>query len=76
VYRFVKASEQLVGALEAVDAGRFLPGGGEEKEKVKVKVKEEEEEEGRRGDDVRLMRVRTGRRELVVVPGESAVVRG
>jgi hypothetical protein len=60
----VQASEELVGELEGIDGGVL---GG-----VAVEKKEDAEEstEKREGDDVKLLRIRTRRRELVVVPGE------
>jgi hypothetical protein len=61
----VKASEELVGELEGIDDGVL---GG-----VAVKKEDAAPEEGaekREGDDVKLLRIRTRRRELVVVPGE------
>jgi dynein light chain roadblock-type len=62
VYRYVKASEELVGALENIDGGVM---GGVAREKT-----DGEEDNGER-DDMRLLRIRTRRRELVVVPGGS-----
>ncbi|KAA8900011.1 hypothetical protein FN846DRAFT_959605 [Sphaerosporella brunnea] len=64
VYKYVKASEELVGELEGIDGG--VLGGMVKKEDVAAS--EEEIEKPR--DDVKLVRLRTKRRELVVVPGE------
>ncbi|CCX04778.1 hypothetical protein FPQ18DRAFT_400545 [Pyronema domesticum] len=65
VYRYVKASEELVGALENIDGGVM---GGVAREKT-----DGEEDNGER-DDMRLLRIRTRRRELVVVPEDPRYV--
>lgn len=63
VYKHIKACEELVGGLEGVDEGGEAgagigEGGGKEGAAAG------------KGDDLRLVRIRTRRRELVVVPGK------
>jgi len=58
VYQFIKASDELVGELERIDGGVT---GGVPREKLG--------DENNGEDDVKLLRIRTRRRELVVVPG-------
>lgn len=62
----MKATEEMVGGLEEAD-GRKVVGkeGGEEKGDGAENGGETTEGEG-----VKLLRVRTGRREIVIVPGE------
>ena len=61
VFRHVKASEELVAALEAIDGG-ILGGVAPEKKPDGEPVAPT--------DDMRLCTIRTRRRELLVVPGE------
>lgn len=68
VFRHVKATEELVAALEAIDGG-VLGGVAPEKKP------DGELAEGP-SDDVRLCTIRTRRRELLLVPGELCVCVG
>lgn len=80
-HRYVLASEALVGELEGIDGGVFggvaKPAGATTATAAAAgagaaAAQGEEEVDGGDGrDDVRLIRVRTRRRELVVVPGLS-----
>jgi dynein light chain roadblock-type len=69
VYKYVQASEELAATLEGIDGG--VMGG--------VVVEKDRRESGAEvetvRDDVRLLRFRTRRRELVVVPGGLLSVR-
>lgn len=63
VWRFVKLAGEVAGATE----GRGEFGGGD---KVEEGKNPENGEEGLAGEDVKLLRLRSGKKELVVVPGE------
>jgi hypothetical protein len=79
VFKHVKATEEMIGSLQSTDIDG-TPGSapirngddGENATEPKGKEKENVQDEGGLGDDLRLMRVRTRQRELVVVPGEFA----
>ncbi|TGZ84976.1 hypothetical protein EX30DRAFT_392370 [Ascodesmis nigricans] len=70
VWNYVKATEEMVGGLEEAD-GRKVVGkeGGEEKGDGAENGGETTEGEG-----VKLLRVRTGRREIVIVPDKKYIL--
>lgn len=63
VYKYVKSAEELVGEIGRVDEASGVTAGNGDAEK-----------ETREEEDLKLLRLRTKKRELVIVPGKSPLV--